>query len=847
MKFNTICGLPGFGSPGKDGKIGDPGNNIFINDSSKNLHKVISLNDLVLYENGDVHIVDYYDKFSGYTTKLIDKNIIKSAFSIDSSIISTTYDVKVGTNIKTTSQLEKLNNKINFVFKESDSSLLNINDDINLLFDSSTSEYVISSNKKNEILINNLYVNGNTNVITTNDCNNMELLLKSFETVDEITKINYRCQNDDFLLLGIDKNNKIHILRDFNYDNNIVEFNSADILYYRLFYKMNAAADDVIFKIFTNKNVQPDISPVTIKNVETYNKYTNIYNGDRNIIFIESDSSDSSENEKYDAKITFTDNITTCSITNKKISFEYNDDTLYFKNLDQIGFGKHAIKLIINHITYNLSIENKSPLDDNIIADSSILISEYSDGYLSLTDETYGVPVNAFMEAYKISTENINDNAALKFDINISFSDEIKSDVSVYYKLYSIDELNIINTKSIASEAENVTLLNDKSNKISFESTDYEKDNILVLYYEFNEPFMSFITSDINVKISNKDKIISNSISRKTYVIPWEISGMNDISNDDGIDVRIHNIVSVPVGNNVFPKDLTSIKISPAINLYDKQHIDSSFNYKKVENLSNVIYPSTFYLMMGYNMTRNNNNLEFIVKISRSGDEITYTGAQYQYSQIENKYPIWMPVDANINLANDNYYIEDNCKCYRYLNTFPTTSKSEFDPTSPNGLIVKRFPVANREQTLITNNFDFLSFAKWTLPITTYDASTMTYKTNVFDFVDMNTARVNNDKNSTLYSLYWQVSPRFVKKNDADIYLDGAVNLLKMPKIGNANNKNCFILNETAREFLNNRSFTINPSASLNDLLYTEVNDNHGDFNFGFIEFDKRGHKTTLS
>ena len=836
MKIDTICGLPGFGSPGRDGVAGSAGNNIFINNSSEELHKVISLNDLVLYENGDVHIVDYYDKFSGYTTKLIDKNIIKTPFSKDGSTVYTTYDVKLGTNIKTTQQLNNLDNKINLIFKETDSSIVKINDDIDLCFNKNDEVLkYYSVNTSHNIAIDNLYVDDNTNIITTTNCNNMELLLKSFETIvnendNAVTMINYKCHDDDFLLLGIDKNNKTRILRDFNYNGDIVEFPSDEIMYYRLFYKMRKGHDEALFRIFTNDSVKPDVTPgdeptidsnFNIVNVETYNSYTNIYNGDKNIIFTQIDSSNDIENTEYDAKITFSDDIVTCNISNKKLFFDYSGNALYFNNLNGIGNGNHIVKITVNCITYNLSIENKS-LSNIIDTKTTASISEYSDGYLSLTDEKYGVPVNSFMEAYKISIKNKNNNN-IKFDINVSFSNEISSDVSIYYKIFGVNEIDSISSKSIISDLGNVKIINNEFNKATFSDIEYlnEENCILVLYYEFNDPFMTFITSDVVVKCDN-DELAT--MSKKTYVIPWEISSMNHIISDDGIDTRIHNTVSVPIGDNIFPRDLTSIKISPAINLYDGNHVDSKFNYKRIDNLSNAIYPSTFYLMLGYNMPRNNNVVEFIVKASRLEDEITYVGSQYQYSQIENKYPIWMPVDANINLINDDCSIYDNYKHYTYLNTFPTTSKSEFDPTSPNGLIVKRFPVANKEQTIISNIFDFLSFAKWTLPITTYDGSTMTYNTNVFDFADMNTCRTNNDRNSTLYSLYWQMTPRFVKKTAADIYLDGAVNLLKMPKIANANTGNCFILNEIANNFIKNNTFTINPSLSLNDLLYTEIN-----------------------
>ena len=415
------------------------------------------------------------------------------------------------------------------------------------------------------------------------------------------------------------------------------------------------------------------------------------------------------------------------------------------------------------------------------------------------------MPCNNFIQQYTI--DNLELEKDYQFIIDSSFLRRGgNSNISIYYYIEPITDNNypLFDCSSIVNSKQSVNCSYEYPIpiSISYNSTKYDIKStkvLITLYYEFkNNPEYAICNNTIDVM--SDDKVIK--FNKKILLLPWEISALDTSTllfnnNSKYFDLRAYNSITRPDG--FFPVNMKKISIAP-VRLGVGTNMVSPYPTKynpvtdddiiRVDDKGADGYYMRGFLEFMYNSNKNSFN------ISKSNDNISYifintstenhtvlSDSPDRYNQLNNKYPIWNRVSF------DNIEIKKGIYKYSQLSTAPSNT-NDYCPYMANGVLIDGIT----STSILGNNYTiysgFLCGAQWSIRKITPGRFTASViiptQTNIFKF--SNLSGIENDptnKSLTLYSLYWNINPRYVKSPENENYYNCTINLLKQPKVLN--------------------------------------------------------------
>ena len=835
-KINYICGLPGFGSSGDKGEIGDRGLSFHIIDSSA----IISDDDLkshlvnnAIYNENDIFIFnkDLYliNKKSNDGNILISynklcDNPLKQLIDVTDSYNNIGYNMILTDTIKIKKQLNDINTNSSLSIKSINNKFIdyiNKNDETKsfIKLSQNENEYIIGDN--NILTINNLYTKDNNNILTEKyGISELHALVMSRKIIDNTCKFNYKISsNSKYRVTGlsIDNNNNNtlneEILIDFNDNkNSFIINNEHDI--YKVYYLSNIETKN-------DSTFSGDLITECFKLNTTTSKLKKCeVNGDGKVSIDKNTISILQVTDKIaDISLYFTDDSdTTIYNTTEGIDVQSNNNIVRIKILEQ-EFNK-LYTIDIGHVKYNI-ILNK--LITNIIPQNiSFSINEDKNGYLSCNKNfDHGVPTNGILQVYSLDFDSLDDTSNYEFKFNISsdieskLTDTVFGDCSIYYKMIKKNKsndkihndtyiyLSDLEDASVSSiyfpKGKNVIKYNNTIGRIhldKYKLNDNMSSYKLAIYYEFNEPFYGILNTSIDVTVIANETTIKDSITKKTLMIPWEIIGFVPQSLKSATDYNLSIKNVIKRDGIIYPQNLLNLTLTPTVNnKFMQNNTFKKYNYRGT-NLSTInekfeidkqmnMYISDAFLSVAYNLD-DKGDISYYIKY----DGQSKTSNKINFAQCKYKFPTWVKSLFNINI--------DKHK-YQYDSSIIYPSGTIYSPQSAEDFMVDLHPTNKRQYSNYKNHFinnTFVGYVEWAIHkniIEKNDNGTSSEYIIKFPFTDINT--LQNDTYNTLYSLYWLLSPRVILASNDEYGYDCAINMLKRPKIYTPNGNKKYYLN----------------------------------------------------
>lgn len=800
-----ICGLPGYGSAGKDGERGKRGSNIhYISDSIYDneiqeyiLNEYKYKTDDLFYHNNKMYLIDLKDgNKSSY--KLLSENISSDVLSVVNNNIIFNENTVLSDKLKTVNYLKTIdNNSYLNLCSVGDKKYLNINvnnsDILNIKYVNDVSTFIINDLDV-ETKIADLYVKydnyKNGNIILNESFGFSELnnIINNCKIENETLKIDYTPKFGKYRITNREyKDNKLvkeTIIKDYNDSEIKSNITITDSIY--RFYFLSNYDDSVGYMIFGDYTLDKKMSKLVKVICESGHNFQYQIGGKD--IKVSNIISEELKNIPIKFILEFTeDSDLTVYSADEHINYSIDNDNKKVIIEFDIPTSLVNYKINIGRVVYTFIYE---PLKKYTFDTSTVFkFEDDSNGYLGNTNYTNGVPVNGILQSYNLNFYScyLTEDPNLNFKITCNNATNI---YRIYYKVVKPEEivkdssLILVDKNRISNvrlsdlndadyiEPENdliefnidVSLdLNKIETYISNDSSSYK----LLLYFEFNDPKYGMLNTNISCKFNDIQNAI---ISKRTLVIPWKISAFKptNITSSSSYDLRA--ICEVKRDEGICPKNLQTLTISPMVNNseYGLKTLDR-YNYKINSKTSSTVYAPSAFLMFGYTYPNKTEAKTFIV----NDDNLRYTGKSHEYSQIELKYPIWTIVSPVINVLDNKFVYE--CPIF-------APAGSKYAPGNNNGIIVdENFTSSykNNFNNYLINN-KFLGFVGWSLQQTEKNYSINKYKTKKFNFSLIDE---NNEENYTMYGSYWNIYPRFVKADTVEPTFDYAVNILKIPEV----------------------------------------------------------------
>lgn len=836
-----ICGLPGFGSPGLTGELGEHGASFHIIDAS--ISDVSTLNNTLMqskYKENDIFI--YNNDLFLIDTKQLNNNTLLSYTKIcnnplsiirdNENDINITVPILLHDSIKTKNQLDNINVTSPITIVSDSSNFINFidssNNEMSFIKYNGLDGFNIG-NETNITAINNLYIDDSvTNILSEKyGISELNRLISSCTFVNDRYVFKYKVNNNaKYRVTAIKREHSNNDTLDENHnvtlENILIDFNdtdksfaiSNDDIFYKVYYinNINDKENNIITQIFNHNNKTSKLKNAYINSDNALDDSYNILIDKNNISIFNTNEFDLSDGNDIESVLVleFTNNsnvditydphnLSIATDNNKvilKIPEEYN-------KLYSIGIG---------YVNYNISISNY--IKENETDELEFIFREDKSGYLGCNSAFHGVPLNGILQVYTLDFIKFDDSDEYTFNFKIKSSLDNSTnltlnDCSIYYKVVTMNNripigidndtyVYLKDLKDASCEYIDFSINNENVNEynISFAKNTlnvYNPDNNLqsnklVIYYEFNDPFYGILKTDISGKINDLD---FDTISKSTLMIPWEIIGFvpKQMEGPAQYNLSIKNVIK-SYNNGVYPLNMKTLSIIPSVN--NKYMAMHTFDKYKYCNTNTIIINNIKYNVNAYTSIFANDSFLEIAYDYRQFGTISYINtllgevkhaSGLQFAQCTNKLPIWIKSNFNIKIDGS---------IYEYDSDIIVPTGTIYSPQNADDYMVDLVPPTKRGylsyKDYLKGNL-FVGFVEWSIHknFTTNKNGKITSSIIKHPFSNINDLLLN--PNNTLYSLYWHVNPRIVKATPAEISYDYAINMLKQPKVCIGNNK----------------------------------------------------------
>lgn len=519
-------------------------------------------------------------------------------------------------------------------------------------------------------------------------------------------------------------------------------------------------------------------------------------------------------------------------ISNSNISYQISGQDIIIRNvIDENNTTEKLITRAVKIYNKQYFIKYSNPYYDySSERGLEMEFSTYANSeakYLQFNSLKRGIPCNAFLTISSLDIKHVRLNAENKLDdildvsININYDAITPSLASVFNSelnkktrisaalVYAKNKENIINDINIEYFLDNENIISNVIRETEFSDSANKKLQIhtqinskdiyigdeyldlinyapkLLILVEFDEPYFCDVTLNIKGSVNGKNykDVYNFDKSFTTRVIPWELSAMellNDVKS-----VKAYNKLTHP-GN--VPINLKNLKIE--ISNYNKKYYNFYNDNKSFypldlnkNNTADGLYNDLSLLKYGYKFDNDTTELNFIPEKNKN-----YLAKSVNYSQFDPD--ILYPVRSGISISVNEKDIRTQELFFENVNTIGT----KYAPLSADGILLGESYVKYDKIKEDINN-GMLYACEWTYNKTyrnkekgnyiTYDCK-LTNPGNV----DLNKFNINDINNEEMtenrfvpYSIFFDIEPRVVIKSPSEYAFDGAVNLLRCPKV----------------------------------------------------------------